>query len=87
MALLRYIVIFLVIYYGIKLLSRVLMPFILKYLFKRAGQNMHNQFGSNQQVEQKEEGEVTIQYNSDKKSGKHPKGDDSGEYVDFEELD
>ena len=87
MALLRYIVIFLVIYYGIKLLSRVLMPFFLKYLFKKAGQNMHHQFGAQQQASQKEDGEVTIQYNADKKSGKHIKKDDSGEYVDFEELD
>ncbi|MBL4752442.1 MAG: DUF4834 family protein [Flavobacteriales bacterium] len=87
MALLRYLVIFLVIYYGIKLLSRVLMPFFLKYLFKKAGQNMHSQFGAQQQEQQKEEGEVTIQHNADRKSGKHDKKDDSGEYVEFEELD
>jgi len=48
---------------------------------------MHSQFGAQQQEQQKEEGEVTIQHNADRKSGKHDKKDDSGEYVEFEELD
>ena len=82
MGLLRFFLIAIVCYYLFKLLVRVLLPFLVKYLFKKSQNNFNEHFGQREEMN-KQEGEVTI--NSPSKES--PKKGGSGEYVDFEELD
>lgn len=84
--LVRTILIILLIYFGIKILSRLFMPFFLKFVAKKAEERFGGQFSQFQQQKKqnpKKEGEVTID--------KMPKSKSSnkkvGEYVDFEEID
>jgi len=83
---LRTILIILLIYYGIKILSRLFAPYFVKYLSKKVEQKFGQQFG-NQQYQNEpsnREGEVTI----DKMPQQQPKSNKTvGEYVDYEEID
>ncbi|WP_372756448.1 DUF4834 family protein [Mariniflexile sp.] len=85
--LIRTILIILVIYYGLKILSRLFAPILLKYLAKKAEQKFGGQFRQSQQRPQqdpkKREGEVTI----DKMPNTKTSNKDVGEYVDYEEID
>ena len=87
MGLIKFLIIFAAIYYGFKLISRFVFPFLIQYLFKKTRQNMQDQFDANQGQNDKEEGEITIKYAEKKKPGDHKKDNDSGEYIDFEEVD
>ena len=78
MALLKIILIAAAVYYIIKLLMRLILPFALKKLFEK----MQNTTPPGQTYNNKTEGEVTIQY-----AKKESSTDDyHGEYVDFEEI-
>lgn len=82
----RVILIFLLIYFGIKIIIRYFGPAILRYIMKRIGKSMSKRFyeSQNQRKQQSREGEVTI----DKKPPKGRKSNnDVGEYVDYEEID
>ncbi|AXP82410.1 hypothetical protein CJ739_3348 [Mariniflexile rhizosphaerae] len=83
----RTLLIILLIYYGIKILSRLFAPLLLKYIAKKAEQKFGDQFGQfqqrSQQQQQKKEGEVTI----DKMPNAKSSNKDVGEYVDYEEID
>jgi hypothetical protein len=83
----RTLLIILLIYYGIKILSRLFAPLLLKYIAKKAEQKFGDQFGQFQQKpsqqQQKKEGEVTI----DKMPNTKSSNKDVGEYVDYEEID
>ena len=69
-------------YYLIKLLFRILSPFIFKSIINKVN-NRYNSDKFNSTSVQRE-GETVI----DKKTNKKPKNDSHiGEYVDFEELD
>jgi len=85
--LIRTILIILLIYYGLKILSRLFMPLLLKYIAKKAEQKFGGQFGQFQQKPpqdtRKKEGEVTIENMPNTKSSNK----DVGEYVDYEEID
>ena len=85
--LVRMILIILLIYYGVKILSRLFGPLLLKYIAKKAEQKFGAQFGQFQQRPQeknaKKEGEVTI----DKMPNMKTSNKDVGEYVDYEEID
>ncbi|MFL1895620.1 DUF4834 family protein [Aquimarina sp. 2-A2] len=83
---LKVILIILLIYYGIKILTRLFGPLLLKYITKKAGQKFQQQFQNfqNQDTSQKSpEGEVTIEKKSKSKSSNK----DVGEYIDYEEID
>ncbi|MFV0566958.1 MAG: DUF4834 family protein [Flavobacteriaceae bacterium] len=82
---LRTILIILLIYYGLKILSRLFAPLLFKYISKKAEQRFGGQFGSfrQQQEPQKKEGEITIEKMPNQKSSNK----DVGEYVDYEEID
>ncbi|WP_316930900.1 DUF4834 family protein [Lacinutrix jangbogonensis] len=77
----------LLIYFGIKILSKYFGPLILKYFTKKATERFGGQFrdfgNQKQQQPQKKEGEISID--------KIPKNKSSnktvGEYVDYEEID
>lgn len=87
MGLLRTILIIALVYYGIKILSRIFAPFLIKYAAKKAEQRFGDQFGgfqgrSKQEVPKKE-GEVTI----DKIPKTKTSNKEVGDYVDYEEID
>ena len=82
--LLKTILIIMLVYYGIKILSRIFAPALLRYVTKKAEKQFGQQFNQyNRQEPQKNEGETVID--------KMPKGKTSnktvGEYVDYEEID
>ena len=83
---LRTLLIILLVYYGIKFLSRLFAPYMVRYMSKK----MNERFGGQFQQQQKQsepkykEGETIID--------KIPKQDTSsnknvGEYIDYEEID
>ena len=82
---LRVILIILLIYYGIKILSRLFAPLLIKYVAKKAEERFGGQFGQYQQAkkERPKEGEVTI----DKAPQRTTSNKKVGEYVDYEEID
>ncbi|ETN96309.1 protein of unknown function [Zhouia amylolytica] len=85
----------LLIYFGLKVLGRVLAPFLLKYISKKMEKKFREGFGQYQQQAtykneqyQTKEGETVI----DKKPTRNKKNTSKsskkvGEYIDFEELD
>jgi hypothetical protein len=80
----RTILIILLVYFGIKILSRLFAPIIFKYVTKKAEKRFGQQFGGFQKNEPPEkEGETTI----DKMPKKKSSNKDVGEYVDYEEID
>ena len=85
--LIRMILIILLIYYGVKILSRLFAPLLIKYVAKKAEEKFGAQFGQFQQKSyqenRKKEGEVTI----DKMPNTKTSNKDVGEYVDYEEID
>ncbi len=78
MALFKIILIAAAIYYIMKLLLRLVLPFALKKLL----QTMQNTTTAHQNYKNTKEGEVTIHYSKKDDS----KDDIQGEYVDFEEI-
>lgn len=87
--LVKTILIILLVWYGVKILSRLFAPYLVKYVAKKAEQKFGQQFGQFQQQQQqqntrKKEGEISIDKmpNQGKSSNKNV-----GEYVDFEEVD
>jgi hypothetical protein len=80
----RTILIILLVYYGIKILSRMLAPVFFKYVSKKAEKKFGQQFGNFQTNKPPEkEGETII----DKMPKTKPSNKDVGEYVDYEEID
>ncbi|WP_353777881.1 DUF4834 family protein [Winogradskyella sp. 3972H.M.0a.05] len=87
MGLLRTILIILLIWYGVKILSRLFAPYLARYVVKKAEQRFGQQFGDFQnQANQKQqkEGETVIDKmpNNTTASNKNV-----GEYIDYEEID
>lgn len=81
MQLLRTLAIIALFYYGFKFLRKVLFPFLLRWLFKKANQQPNE---STHQRGGRKEGEVHINYTQ--KTTTKSRGDVGGEYVDFEEI-
>ena len=82
----RMILIILLIYFGIKILSRLFAPFLVKYVAKKAEQRFGGQFGQFQKPQQetpKKAGEVSI----DKVPKAKASNKDVGDYVDYEEIE
>ena len=82
----RTILIIVLVWYGMKILSRIFAPLLMRYVAKKAEQKFGQQFGQAQQPQQskKKEGEISIDKapQQSKTSNK-----DVGEYVDYEEID
>ncbi|MGC6470073.1 MAG: DUF4834 domain-containing protein [Flavobacteriales bacterium] len=78
MGLLKGIFIFLIAYYSIRLILRLLAPFLIKSFISKAYRNQ-KPFEN-----RKQEGEVTIEKN---KTTQNSSKSNVGEYVDFEEID
>jgi len=80
---LRTLFIIAIIYYGIKLFSRYVLPLLVDKGLKNMQQKMQNQQRQNQQST-RPAGEVTIEFdNKTNKNNTQTKGD----YVDFEEIE
>ena len=81
----RILLIILVVYYGMKILTRILAPYLLKSMAKKAEKRFGEQYRDFRYEEPKAEvGETTIDKMPDKKSSSNK---DMGEYVDYEEID
>ena len=79
----RTILIILVIWYSVKILSRLFAPYLVRYVAKKAEQKFGQQF-NNQQAPKPKEGEISI----DKMPDQNTSGNKNvGEYVDYEEID
>ena len=83
---LRTVLIILLVYYGIKFLSRLFAPYMIRYMSKKMNEHFGGQFQQqqNQSEPKHKEGETVID--------KIPKQDTSsnknvGEYIDYEEID
>ncbi|WP_250436650.1 DUF4834 family protein [Hanstruepera flava] len=79
------ILIILLVYYGIKILSRLFAPALLRYVTKKAEKQFGQQFNqyNSRQEQTKKEGEVSI----DKMPNSKSSNKTVGEYVDYEEID
>lgn len=79
------ILIIMLVWYGVKILSRLFAPYLVKYVAKKAEQRFGQQFGQQQRSQKTEkEGETIID--------KAPKSNSTsnknvGEYIDYEEID
>lgn len=84
---LKTLLIILLVYFGIKILFRLAMPYILRFIAKKATQKMENAFRGTQfhtQNHSQKEGKTTIDdFPKNKSRNKKPVGD----YVDYEEID
>jgi len=82
----RTILIIVLVWYGIKILSRIFAPLLMRYVSKKAQEKFGQQFGQQQKPPQsrEKEGEISIDKtpNANKASNKNV-----GEYVDYEEID
>lgn len=79
------ILILVLIYYGLKILTRLFAPLLVRYVAKKAEQKINEQFGRQHQTNTSaREGETTIDHQP-----KHRKTSSNkvGEYIDFEEVD
>ena len=79
---LRTLIIIAIIYYGIKLFSKYVLPMLIVKGVKNMQQKMQNQQGQNQKPS-RPDGEVTIEKNKNDNQNARNRG----EYVDFEEIE
>lgn len=79
---LRTVFIILIIYFAIRLISKYVIPILFQKEIKNIQDKM-NQQQREQQRQNKQQGDVTVQYNPNKSS----KSNNQGEYVDFEEVE
>lgn len=78
---LRTLAIIILTYYAIKFLLRLLAPYIMQKVVKKAEQSFHQQ---QQQFNQRQD---TAQQSSTLEKEKKKKTEKVGEYIDFEEID
>ena len=81
----RMILIIMLIYFGIKILSRLFAPILFKFVAKKAEERFGGNYNQGQQNQKNEkEGEVTI----DKMPNKGKASNDKvGDYIDYEEIE
>lgn len=81
--LLKFIFIFLLVYYGLKLITRYVVPFFAKRYIKNMQNNFNKQQHNKSYYNKSNEGDVIIKSNQ-RKGKKVDK--DIGEYIDYEEV-
>lgn len=87
MGFLRTILIIMLIWYGVKILSRLFAPYLARYVVKKAEQRFGQQFGNYQNKSNKaprKEGETVIDKMPDTSTSSN---NDVGEYIDYEEVE
>ncbi|MGK0430016.1 MAG: hypothetical protein ACJARX_001689 [Psychroserpens sp.] len=82
----RTILIIVLVWYGIKILTRLFAPFLMRYMSNKVKQKFEGQFGQQQQRQQSQqkEGETVIDKIPNKDTLSNNK---VGEYIDFEDVD
>lgn len=81
----RMILIIMLIYFGIKILSRLFAPILLKFVAKKAEERFGGPYQRGQQNQKTEkEGEVTIDKMPNKGKSSNEK---VGDYIDYEEIE
>ncbi|MCA0133485.1 DUF4834 family protein [Winogradskyella alexanderae] len=89
MGLLRTILIILLVYFGLKIVARIVTPFLLRFVAKKAERRFEDRFGGFQNQNETNtrrgrEGETVI----DKMPNKNKSSNDKvGEYIDYEEIE
>lgn len=86
MTLLKTVLIILLVYFGLKFLIKLIAPYVMRYIAKKAGEKFEKAFRGPTQSnpEREKEGSITI----DKVPTKGKKSKSTvGEYVDYEEID
>lgn len=82
---LRTILIILLVYYAVKILTRMFAPYLVRYMSKKMQQRYGGQFQQYQEPRQQyKEGETIIDKMPEKDSSSNKK---VGEYIDYEEID
>lgn len=83
---LQVILFILLIYYGVKIFFRLFGPTILRYIMKKVGQKVEKKFNqtSGFTSEKRKEGETTIEK---KPTNQKRVKKETGEYIDYEEID
>ncbi len=79
---LKTVLIILLVYFTIRFLGKLLWPYLVRYITKKAGQKMENAFKGFQQQSQQRPKATPQKEEVPKKSSEVV-----GEYIDFEELD
>jgi low affinity Fe/Cu permease len=79
---LRTVVVILIIFYAVRLITRFVLPLLFQKTIKDMQAKMNQQM-RDQQRQGKREGEVTIERNQNQNN----RNSQTGEYVDFEEVD
>lgn len=83
----KVILIFLLVYFGLKIIIRFFGPMILRFVMKRIGKHISKKFYQQQNGTSKKksrEGDISIEKPPKKK---RKNNNDVGEYVDYEEID
>ncbi|MGC1633545.1 MAG: DUF4834 family protein [Gelidibacter sp.] len=84
---LRTILIILLVWYGVKILTRIFAPYFVRYMSKKVEERFGGQFHQQQQQQDRnrpKEGETII----DKMPQQHQSSNKKvGEYIDYEEID
>ena len=78
---------FLVVYYLLRVLSRLLAPILLTRFMNKIQERFRNQYNyqyDNPKTSNQDEGEVTIEKNN---NSTKTKSDNIGDYIDFEEVE
>ena len=86
MGLIRFAIIFFLVYFLISLFSRYVLPFVLRFFFRRMSDRVRRDYENKMREKnnREREGEVTIRY----RPGENKIiTKDDGEYIDYEELD
>jgi hypothetical protein len=86
MAFLKTILIILLVYFGLKFLLKLITPYLMRYIQKKAGEKFEQAFGNNPASSQKKEKEGSIIIDK-MPSEKNKSNSKVGEYVDYEEID
>ncbi len=71
------------IYFGVKILSRLFAPMLFKFVTRKAEERFGQQFNAKNYETPKKEGEISI----DKMPKQRQSNKDVGDYVDYEEID
>lgn len=78
MQILRTILIIILIYYGVKLFARYVLPLLARYFIRRSQKTYQKQY----KQPKRKMGEMNVEYQPEKKKDMN----DLGEYIDYEEI-
>lgn len=82
--LVRMILIIMLVYFGIKILSRLFAPVLMRFVAKKAEERFGGQYQQGQREAPKKEGEVTIDKMPNQRKSS---SEEVGDYIDYEEID